>query len=64
MSESRNSFLKNLFESSDVNLNKGKLAYMSVASKFRGQLDELMEKLHSTVSALNFVWFLNVQANP
>ncbi|CAG0920544.1 unnamed protein product [Notodromas monacha] len=48
MSESRNDFLQALFDGSDVNLNKGKLTYISVATKFRGQLEELMEKLHST----------------
>ena len=51
--ESRNAFLQNLFENgSDLsaNLNKGKLTFISVGSKFRMQLTELMEKLKSTVS--------------
>jgi len=51
--ESRNVFLKNLFESgSDLSatMNKGKLTFISVGSKFRSQLSELMDKLKSTVS--------------
>ncbi|CAG0898127.1 unnamed protein product [Darwinula stevensoni] len=46
--ESKNPLLKSLFASSDPNVNKGKLTYISVASKFRSQLQELMGKLEST----------------
>ena len=52
--ESKNPFLQSLFENgSDLsaNLNKGKLTFISVGSKFRMQLTELMEKLKSTVSS-------------
>ncbi|XKL69082.1 hypothetical protein PGB90_006851 [Kerria lacca] len=54
--ESKNPFLQNLFENgSDLSatLNKGKLTFISVGSKFRMQLTELMEKLKST--GTNFV---------
>ncbi len=53
--ESKNPFLQNLFENgSDLStsMNKGKLTFISVGSKFRMQLSELMEKLKSTVSIL------------
>lgn len=55
--ESKNAFLQALFEnSSDLSatLNKGKLTFISVGSKFRTQLSELMEKLKSTVRFLVF----------
>ncbi|CAG0921150.1 unnamed protein product [Notodromas monacha] len=46
--EAKNHFLKSLFETVDQPKRSGKLNYVSVASKFRGQLNELMEKLQST----------------
>ncbi|XP_065211254.1 myosin heavy chain 95F-like isoform X1 [Planococcus citri] len=54
--ESKNAFLQALFENSNdlsATLNKGKLTFISVGSKFRMQLSELMEKLKST--GTNFV---------
>lgn len=50
--ESNNPFLQSLFASSTLGANKGKLNFISVGSKFKSQLAELMEKLRSTVSSL------------
>ena len=46
--ESQNKLLKQMFES--VQISTGKLNFISVGSKFRKQLEVLMEKLKSTVS--------------
>nr|XP_018907135.1 PREDICTED: myosin heavy chain 95F isoform X1 [Bemisia tabaci] len=48
--ESNNKFLQSLFSGNDssASLNKGKLAFISVGSKFKTQLGELMDKLKST----------------
>lgn len=46
--ESSNPLVKNLFAT--LNSQKGKLSFISVGSKFKTQLEELMEKLRSTVS--------------
>lgn len=54
--ESKNAFLQNMFKNGSnlsANMNKGKLTFISVGSKFRMQLSELMEKLKST--GTNFV---------
>ncbi|KAJ9598039.1 hypothetical protein L9F63_026855 [Diploptera punctata] len=52
--ESRNPFLRNLFSStSNIGQMKGKLAFSSVGSKFKIQLEELMHKLKST--GTNFI---------
>ncbi|XP_046443856.1 myosin heavy chain 95F-like isoform X1 [Daphnia pulex] len=54
--ESHNPFLKSLFVASTSNSSqqwKGKLSFISVGSKFRMQLNELMEKLRST--GTNFI---------
>lgn len=48
--ESNNPFLQSLFATSTLCANKGKLNFISVGSKFKSQLAELMEKLRSTVS--------------
>lgn len=48
--ESNNPFLQILFASSTLTANKGKLNFISVGSKFKSQLAELMDKLRSTVS--------------
>lgn len=50
--ESQNKFLQNLF-CSNSNTLKGKLTFISVGSKFKTQLGELMDKLKST--GTNFV---------
>lgn len=46
--ESSNKFIKSLFAT--ANAQKGKLTFISVGSKFKSQLAELMEKLRSNVS--------------
>jgi Myosin heavy chain len=46
--ESKNPFLQSLFQESSSQ-NKGKLTFISVGSKFKTQLGELMDKLKSTV---------------
>lgn len=46
--ESKNAFVQGLFRSSSQQ--KGKLTFISVGSKFKTQLEELMEKLRGTVS--------------
>ncbi|KAF0762385.1 myosin heavy chain 95F isoform X1 [Aphis craccivora] len=51
--ESNNPFLQSLFATSTLCANKGKLNFISVGSKFKSQLAELMEKLRST--GTNFV---------
>ncbi|XP_050441018.1 myosin heavy chain 95F isoform X1 [Adelges cooleyi] len=51
--ESNNPFLQSLFASSTLGTAKGKLNFISVGSKFKSQLAELMEKLRST--GTNFV---------
>lgn len=45
--ESKNKLLRELFEG-DLQSSKGKLSFISVGSKFRSQLQELMTKLRST----------------
>jgi myosin VI len=47
--ESQNKFVQSLFASASQQ--KGKLTFISVGSKFKTQLEELMEKLRSTVSS-------------
>ena len=53
MQESRSTLVKQIFELSSngnkVQNTKGKLAFISVGTKFRNQLTQLMEKLGSTV---------------
>ncbi|XP_071438694.1 myosin heavy chain 95F isoform X2 [Hetaerina americana] len=51
--ESRNPFLKGLFKPINISQQKGKLNFISVGSKFKTQLGELMQKLKST--GTNFV---------
>ena len=46
--ESNNKLLKQMFDS--VQISTGKLNFISVGSKFRKQLEVLMEKLKSTVN--------------
>ena len=51
--ESQNPLIRTIYEkdpSSSAQATKGKLAFISVGSKFRTQLGSLMEKLRSTVS--------------
>ena len=55
--ESGNTLVKMIFTEKDNGTNgqkagskSGKLAFISVGGKFRTQLTQLMEKLHSTVS--------------
>ncbi|XP_026680288.1 myosin heavy chain 95F [Diaphorina citri] len=50
--ESKNPFLQSLFQESSSQ-NKGKLTFISVGSKFKTQLGELMDKLKST--GTNFI---------
>uniref|UniRef100_A0A8D8QWM0 Myosin heavy chain 95F n=1 Tax=Cacopsylla melanoneura TaxID=428564 RepID=A0A8D8QWM0_9HEMI len=50
--ESKNPFLQSLFQESNSS-NKGKLTFISVGSKFKTQLGELMDKLKST--GTNFI---------
>lgn len=45
--ESSNKFIQTLFATS--NAQKGKLTFISVGSKFKSQLAELMEKLRNNV---------------
>nr|CAD7196628.1 unnamed protein product [Timema douglasi] len=51
--ESKNPFLQGMFASSNLTNQKGKLAFISVGSKFKTQLGELMDKLKST--GTNFI---------
>lgn len=47
--DSKNSLVKKIYESEAGNRsNQGKLNFISVGSKFRSQLSQLMEKLRST----------------
>lgn len=49
MVESKNQFLRSLFANENVpTTTRGKLTFISVGSKFRSQLSELMEKLSGT----------------
>jgi myosin VI len=48
--ESQNPFVQGLFASAAASQQKGKLTFISVGSKFKTQLGELMEKLRGTVS--------------
>lgn len=48
--ESQNPFLQSLFAAGTSGTLKGKLTFISVGSKFKTQLGELMDKLKSTVS--------------
>jgi myosin-6 len=53
--ESKNPFLQSLFASStNISQQKGKLTFISVGSKFKTQLGELMDKLKSAVSSETF----------
>ncbi|CAH1799090.1 unnamed protein product [Owenia fusiformis] len=45
---SKNKLVKGLFDGKTTNATQGKLAFISVGSKFQKQLTELMEKLRST----------------
>lgn len=55
--ESSNKLIQTLFASS--NTQKGKLSFISVGSKFKTQLSELMEKLQNNVRKfINFNNFL------
>jgi myosin VI len=56
--ECKNTFIQNLFQSQKDNSKQsaGKLNFISVGSKFRAQLTELLEKLRSTVSFYFFVY--------
>lgn len=57
--EAQNKFLQGLFAASgESHSARGKLSFISVASKFKSQLQELMDKLGSTVS---FVYRMYVQ---
>ncbi|XP_059475767.1 myosin heavy chain 95F isoform X2 [Neocloeon triangulifer] len=51
--ESQNPFVQNLFSNASQSQQKGKLTFISVGSKFKTQLEELMEKLRST--GTNFI---------
>lgn len=46
MAECKNEFIRKLFHKSGAI--RGKLNFISVGSKFKSQLEDLMEKLHST----------------
>lgn len=48
--ECENPLLKSLFPSGSGNISRGKLNFISVGSKFKTQLAELMEKLEKNVS--------------
>jgi myosin VI len=48
--ESENPLLKKLFSNSGGVTTKGKLSFISVGSKFKTQLGELMDKLEKNVS--------------
>lgn len=53
MQEAQNKFLQGLFAASgESHSARGKLSFISVASKFKLQLQELMDKLGGTVSIL------------
>ena len=53
--ESNNGLVKKLFEANNGDVSsKGKLKFISVGTKFRVQLSQLMEKLLSTVSSVTF----------
>lgn len=54
MQEAQNKFIRGLFATSGESSHsaRGKLSFISVASKFKTQLQELMDKLTSTVSVL------------
>lgn len=52
--EARNPFILKIFSNSqEASVQKGKLSFISVASKFKSQLSELMEKLRAT--GTNFI---------
>ena len=51
--ECKNKFIQKLFQNASTPENKGKLNFISVGSKFKTQLGELMEKLRST--GTNFI---------
>ena len=48
VTESKNPLVKTIFLGTEAQ-NTGKLAFISIGSKFRSQLGTLMEKLNSTV---------------
>merc|ERR1719297_512679 len=51
--ECKNKFIQKLFQAAATPENRGKLNFISVGSKFKTQLGELMEKLRST--GTNFI---------
>lgn len=54
--ESANPLIKSLFSGKNNNVSsKGKLNFISVGSKFKTQLGELMEKLERNVSFIKFI---------
>ena len=63
MQESRSTLVKQIFELSSngnkVQNTKGKLAFISVGTKFRNQLTQLMEKLGSTVGNNFYIYITN-----
>lgn len=52
--ESANPLLNTLFTSAGSLMNRGKLNFISVGSKFKTQLGELMDKLEQNVSPIKF----------
>lgn len=57
MQESENFLLKRLFCNGKAPSTKGKLAFISVGSKFKTQLGELMDKLEKNVSGGRVIGF-------
>lgn len=57
--ESANPLVKVIFGTNNSMASKGKLTFISVGSKFKTQLGELMEKLERNVSILLFAHNLN-----
>lgn len=49
MQECENSLLKTLFPAGSNSITRGKLNFISVGSKFKSQLAELMDKLEQNV---------------
>ena len=48
--EAENKFIRGLFQASKQSSSRGKLNFISISSKFKTHLQELMNKLDSTVS--------------
>lgn len=60
--EAQNKFLQGLFAASgESHSARGKLSFISVASKFKLQLQELMDKLGSTVSFICVEYLFRVE---